>query len=109
MADVALDEADRALLERVAQRIAELRLEVPAILTIETARPMSLVASTAMVFFEPFVQALLRLRDYQRFAALIERRDALEALASRIEAAADARQRAERAARESRHAGSGPS
>lgn len=109
MADAVLDDADRALLERVAQRIAELRLEVPAILTIESARPMSLVASTVMVFFEPFVQALFRLRDYQRFAALIQRRDALEVLASRIEAAADERQRAERSAREARRAGSGKS
>ncbi|MCE9626780.1 MAG: hypothetical protein K8R56_02550 [Candidatus Eisenbacteria bacterium] len=88
---------DRALIERLAGRIAELRLETPAILTLETTRPVSLVAGQAMLFFEPIVQALFRLPDYRRFAALAERRDALEALTVAIEQAADARERAGRA------------
>jgi hypothetical protein len=84
---------DRALIERLAARIVELRLETPAILTLETARPVSLVAGQAMLFFEPIVQALFRLPDYRRFAALAERRDALEALTVAIEQAAEARER----------------
>ena len=58
-------------------------MEVPAILTLETGRPLSLVAGQAMIFFEPIVLALFRLPDYRRFAALIERREALEALIRR--------------------------
>ncbi len=80
---------DRALIERVAARIAELRLEVPALLTIESGRPLSLLASQTMLFFEPIVLALLRL-DY-RFARLVEDRGALEALSCAIEAAVEAR------------------
>jgi hypothetical protein len=93
---------DRALLERVAGRVVELRMEVPAILTLETLTPMSLVAGQAMVFFEPFVAAMLRLPDYRRFAALIERRETLPLLVQLIEGRADAehtRRRAERDAR----------
>jgi hypothetical protein len=86
-----LADEDRALLERVAGRIVELRLETPAILTLESARPVSLLASTAMTFFEPFVQSLLRLPQYRRFAELAERRDALEVLTRLIEAAAERR------------------
>ena len=48
------------LLDRLAVRIVELRLETPAILTLETARPLSLLAAQAMMFFEPFAQALFR-------------------------------------------------
>ena len=76
---------DLALLERVAARVVELRLEVPAILTLESVRPLSFVASQAMIFFQPLVQALLRFGDYQRFAALAERREALDLLTSLIE------------------------
>lgn len=94
--DVLADE-DLALLERLARRVAELRLEVPALLTLETARPLSLLAGQAMLFFEPFVQALFHLDEYRRLAALVERRDALEELARRIERAADERERARRA------------
>jgi len=88
---------DLALLERVAARVVELRLEVPAILTLESVRPLSFVASQAMIFFQPLVQALLRFRDYRRFAALAERRDALEALTALIERRAEESRAARRA------------
>ena len=83
---------DVALLDRLAARIAELRLETPAILALETARPLSLVAGQAMVFFEPIVQALFRLPDYRRWAELVERRECLGVLVERIEARAAERQ-----------------
>ena len=96
MAADALTDDDRALLERLARRVVELRLETPALLTLETARPLSVIAGQAMLFFEPFAQALFRLPDYRRIAALVERRDAMEVLASLIERAADERPHAAR-------------
>ena len=96
MAADALTDDDRALLERLARRVVELRLETPALLTLETARPLSVLAGQAMLFFEPFAQALFRLPDYRRIAALVERRDAMEVLASLIERAADERAHAAR-------------
>ena len=95
----ALAAEDLALLERVAARVVELRLEVPAILTLESVRPLSFVASQAMIFFQPLVQALLRFSDYQRFAALAERREALETLTALIERRADESRAERRAAR----------
>ena len=97
MAHEPLAEADLALLERLARRVAELRLETPALLTLETARPLSVLAGQAMLFFEPFAQALFQFTEYRRIAALVERREALEALVGMIERAADERERAGRA------------
>lgn len=87
----ALAPEDEALLERLAGRIVELRLEVPAILTLESARPVSLLAGQAMIFFQPVAQALFRLSDYQRFAALIENRGAIERFVQLIERKAEER------------------
>ena len=53
-----LDDQDRALLDRLAARVVELKLEVPAILTLESSRPLTVVAGQAMLFLEPIVQAL---------------------------------------------------
>lgn len=92
-----LSSEDEAVLERLARRIVELRLETPAILTLETARPLSVVAGQAMLFLEPVAQMLFRLPDYRRFAVLIERREALESLTRRIEQAAEERETAARA------------
>lgn len=96
MAAEALTDDDRALLEKLARRVVELRLETPALLTIETARPLSVIAGQAMLFFEPFAQALFRLPDYRRVAALVERREAMEALSALIERATDEREQAGR-------------
>ena len=92
----ALSADDQALLDRLAGRVVELRLEVPAILALETAKPMTVVASQALVFFEPMIQSVFRFSDYRRFTTLIERRDVMESLIRRIEARAE-RRRTERA------------
>ena len=54
-----LPPADLALLERVAARVVDSRLEAPAILALETAKPVSLLAGQAMIFFEPLLQVLM--------------------------------------------------
>jgi hypothetical protein len=78
-------EEDAALLDRLAVRLVELRLETPAILALESARPLSFVAGQAMIFLEPIVQSLFRLPEYRRFASLVERRECLAVLVDRIE------------------------
>jgi hypothetical protein len=88
-----LEAADRELVERVARRIVALRLEVPALLTLETCRPLSVVAGQALAFFQPFAQALLPWPGYERFAALIERRVVVDLLARLVEDGAAARRR----------------
>lgn len=96
MGSETVPEPDDALLDRLAKRIVELRLEVPAILTLESARPLSVVAGQAMLFFEPLVQSLFTLSDYRRYAALIQRRESIEDLIRRIESRVDAAQQARR-------------
>ena len=85
----AIAPADRELIERLAGRVVELRLEVPAVLTLETSKPLSLLAGQTLTFFEPMVQAMFSFPDYRRFAALIERREVLEALTEAIERRAE--------------------
>ena len=99
---------DRALLGRIAARIVELHLEVPALLTIEGAKPLSLLAGQTMVFFEPIVGAFLRLPDSRRFSQLIERRETLDILMRLIEEHADTAQSARRVAASERKAARTP-
>ncbi|MGH7730826.1 MAG: hypothetical protein ACRENJ_06180 [Candidatus Eiseniibacteriota bacterium] len=87
---------DQALLDRLATRVVELHMEVPAILALETSKPMTVIASQALIFFEPMIQSLFRFTDYRRFTALVERRDVMESLIQRIEAEGE-RMRAQRA------------
>jgi hypothetical protein len=76
------------------------RMTVPAIFFLESVKPLSFVGSQALHFFEPMVNAFFQVRDYERFAVMMERRENLEALLVRIEARDDAARHEEKAARD---------
>ena len=101
MASDSLTPDEQQLIERLAARVVELHLELPAILTLEGGKPLSVLAGQAMIFFEPFIQTIFSFPDYRRFAQLIERRDAVEALIQAIERRADEARLARRAAKAS--------
>ena len=94
-------ESDEKLFDVVARRVVQYRMEVPAVLFLESVRPMNFVGSQTLVFFAPLVQAFFPLPQYERFAKLLEDRDNLDRLARCIEREADRR-------RVSRDAGSVP-
>lgn len=75
------------------------RMTVPAILLLESVKPLSFLGSQALVFFEPMVRAFFTVPDYDRAAALLERRESLEALLVRIEARDEMARRDEREAK----------
>jgi hypothetical protein len=77
---------DDELLERVAEGIAIRRLSVPAILFLESSKPLSFIGSQFLVFMEPFVKTLFNAASYDRFAALMEDRESYERLIQKIEA-----------------------
>ncbi|HXF58246.1 MAG TPA: hypothetical protein VN539_00305 [Candidatus Saccharimonadales bacterium] len=81
------------------------RMTVPAIFFLESMKPLSFVGSQAMHFFEPFVHAFFPVRDYERFALLMERRENLELLLVKIEGKDDAARLEEKARRDSNRKG----
>ena len=71
-------------------------MTVPAILFLESVKPLSFVGSQALYFFEPIVRALFTVPEYERFAVLLERRENIEVLLVKIEERDDKVRRAER-------------
>ena len=98
----ALEEwTNEELLDAVAGRVVRMRLAVPAIFFLESTKPLSFLGSQLLIFLQPFVQAFLTIRNYERFSQLMEDRENVERLIRRIEAldeetrAEEKRQRAE--------------
>lgn len=81
-----LPEEELAVLEKVAKKVVEKSMSVPAIVFLESIKPLNFVGSQAMVFFEPIVQSLFNLKDYDTFRTALEKRQTLEILIQRIEA-----------------------
>jgi hypothetical protein len=96
---------DEELLAAVAGRVARHRMELPAVLFLESVRPLNFVGSQALVFLQPLLTALFDWSQYERFVALAAERQNLDRLTCLIERAAEARDDAERAARDDAKAG----
>jgi hypothetical protein len=89
--EVPLSAEDMALLERVATAVVDRKMEVPAVLFLESLGPVTFLGSQALHFFSPILEMVLPQRDVKRVAILLERRDALPRLATLIESRAEKR------------------
>jgi hypothetical protein len=95
----ALAPDDQALFDRLARWIVERRMETPAVLFLETVRPLSFIGAQAMHFFHPLASVLYSGPDYARLARLLEERENLSILLATIEGEADRREAEARARR----------
>ena len=101
-------------MDKLAEFAVSRRMTVPAILFLESVKPLSFLGSQALYFFEPMVRALFSVPEYERFAALMERRENIEVLLVKIEGKDESarlvereRKAQERAARDASRKGKG--
>jgi hypothetical protein len=76
---------DQELINKVAGKIVRMRMTVPAIFFLESSKPLAFLGSQLLIFFEPFIQTLFNIRQYQRFALLMEHHENWERLIRRME------------------------
>jgi hypothetical protein len=74
-------------MDRLARWLVERRLSVPAVLFIESSKPLNFVGSQFLFFFEPMVKIFVGGEGYTRFASLMEERENVEIFLQCIEAA----------------------
>ena len=80
-----LTEKQSEILDKLAQKVVGFRMTVPAIMFLETVKPLSYVSSQTMVFFEPMVKAVFNVAEYDEIRILMEDRRNVEELLLRIE------------------------
>jgi hypothetical protein len=73
------------LLHKVAEKVVRWKMSVPAILFLESVKPLNYIGSQMMVFFEPFVQTVFTWKDYDQFRIIMEERENTERLLQKIE------------------------
>lgn len=78
---------DRAFLEDLSVWLAERRMSTPAILFLESVKPLNFIGSQVLYFFEPMVKAVIQGKNYTRFARIMESRDNVEIFLELMEAA----------------------
>jgi len=87
VADDEFNPDDIALIERVAGQIVKRRMATPALLFLESIKPLSFLASQAMYMLRPFIIAatLGNPSSYERFVLLMEKSEGMEKLIDSIE------------------------
>jgi hypothetical protein len=78
-------ERKQALLAKLAQEIVDRRLAVPAIMLLETVKPLSFLGSQALIFIEPIVQSIFSFKNYREVTLMLEKRENVELLLQEIE------------------------
>ncbi len=82
--DIPEDE-QHVLLERLAQWIVRRNLTTPAILFLETGKPLNFLGSQLLIAFSPFVQAFFKGDRYHKIALILEKDENVELLLQLIE------------------------
>jgi hypothetical protein len=73
------------VLERFALQVVERRMETPAILFLETVRPLNFIGSQLMFAASPLVGLFRNTHQLNEVACALEHRGAVERLVQRIE------------------------
>jgi hypothetical protein len=80
-----LPDEELAVLEKLAKKVVEWQMTTPAIIFLESVKPMNYIGSQALVFFEPIVQSIFNFKDYDTFRQALEKRESIEIMLQMIE------------------------
>jgi hypothetical protein len=80
-----LEAEENAVLDKLAHKVVDKGMAVPAILFLESVKPLNYIGSQMMVFFEPIVQTVFNFKDYSTLRTTLEKRHSIEILLLKIE------------------------
>ena len=78
-------EEEQKVLEKLARKTVEKGMTVPAIVFLESVKPLNFIGSQVLIFFEPIVQTVFNFKDYNTFRCALEKRESIEYIITKIE------------------------
>jgi hypothetical protein len=73
------------LIEKIARAVVQRQLTVPAIILLESIKPLSFLGNQILIFANPVVSLIVQSKEYYRFVRMIEERENIEKLTVAIE------------------------
>ncbi|MEY4832493.1 MAG: hypothetical protein RL527_706 [Planctomycetota bacterium] len=80
-----LNDAEAAVVARIADEVVRRGMTAPALLALESFRPLNAIGANAMHALTPFVQVVADPKAFSTLAELLERRGSVEAICLAIE------------------------
>ena len=75
------------MFDKVAEEVAKRQLVVPALMLIESLKPLNWIGSQFMLLVEPFTVYIFDWKQLRTLRRALQKRDSMEELAKRIEEA----------------------
>ncbi len=97
------EERKKFLINKIAQRVIDLRLTTLAIVFLESSKPLTFLGNQLMIFLEPFYRAFFTYQEYEEIAAMLEDRNNIELLICEIERLEEERNESKRPKTDSCH------
>lgn len=89
---VKLEDSDTtALISKLADIVVRRNMSMPAIMFLESVRPLNFVGSQAMVFFKPILSRFFSKQEYDKLATILENREVIDLLIKEIEQKSEAK------------------
>jgi hypothetical protein len=79
------------LIRKLADFVVRRNMSVPAVMFLESVRPLNFVSSQAMVFFKPLLSRFFTRDEYDKLAIILEKREVIDLLIREIEQKAEAK------------------
>ncbi len=80
-----LEDDDTVLIRKLADFVVRRDMAVPAVMFLESVRPLNFVGSQSMVFFKPILSRFFSRYEYDRIASILEKREVVDLLINEIE------------------------
>ena len=78
--------SDRELVDRLAGLVVQRRLTAPALMLLETGRPLNFLGSQLLVFLSPLLKFVFAPAEYDRFVQILEKRSSIDLIVDAIAA-----------------------
>jgi hypothetical protein len=78
-------DVQRAIIDRLCRQVHARGLETPALIFLESVRPLNFVSSQTLHFFAPVLSAIADAQACNELAAFLEHRGSIDYLCRRIE------------------------
>jgi hypothetical protein len=86
-----LEDCDTALISKLADFVVRRNMSVPAVMFLESVRPLNYVGSQTMVFFKPILSRFFTREEYDKLATILEKREVIDLLIKEIERKSEAK------------------
>ena len=80
---------EEVVVEKVCNEIVKRHVTLPAIVMLETFRPLNYLGSQVMHFFHPIISSILTIDGYSDFTTLLEKRESVDYIINKLKSIDD--------------------